>query len=98
MIALSLYWFLYFGALGLLFPFFSLYLSENAGLSATEVGTVVSMSPLVALVAPTVWGHVADHARSRIRVLAVATFGASACSALLGALHGFWPLAAGSAL
>jgi PPP family 3-phenylpropionic acid transporter len=98
LIALALYWFLYFAALGLFLPFFGLYLSETARLGATEVGTVVTMSPLVALVAPAAWGHVADAARSRVRVLAVATVGAAVSCAALAALDGFWQLAAGAAL
>jgi len=98
MLALSLYWFLYLGALGLFLPYFSLYLSESAGLGATEIGVVVTMPPLVALVAPTLWGHFADHARSRVWVLAIATIGAAASCALLGELRGFTRIAAGTAL
>ena len=97
MFALALYWFLYFAALGIFLPFFGLYLSETAGLSATEVGTVVTMSPLVALVGPAAWGHVADRSTSRVRVLTIATVGAAATCAALGALSGFWQLAAGAA-
>jgi MFS transporter, PPP family, 3-phenylpropionic acid transporter len=95
--ALSAFWFLYLGALGILFPFFSLYLSGNAGLTATEVGIVVTMSPLVALVAPTAWGQIADRSRSRVRVLASATLGTAACTAALAWLAGFWQLLLGAA-
>lgn len=95
--ALSIYWFLYLGALGILFPFFSLYLSDNAGLSATQVGAVVTMSPLLALVAPTAWGQIADRSRSRVRVLALATLGAAVFTAALVAQRGFVPLLAGAA-
>lgn len=95
--ALSLYWFLYLAALGIMFPFFSLYLSDNAGLSGTEVGVVVTMSPLVALVAPTAWGRIADRSGSPTRVLAVATLGVAVFTALLAWLDGFWLLTAGAA-
>jgi PPP family 3-phenylpropionic acid transporter len=94
--ALSLYWFLYLGAYGMLLPYFSLYLSDNAGLSGTEVGMVVTMAPLVALVAPTVWGRIADRSRSRVRVMAIATFGVALVAALFAALSGFWGLVAGA--
>jgi PPP family 3-phenylpropionic acid transporter len=94
--ALSAYWFLYLGALGILLPFFSLYLSDNAGLSGTEVGIVVTMSPLVALVAPTTWGRIADRSRSPVRVLAMATLGAALFTAVFAALSGFWTLVAGT--
>ena len=96
MFALSLYWFLYLGALGILIPFFGLYLVEGAGLSATEVGTVLATSPLVALVAPTFWGQIADRSSSRTRVLVFATLGVAASCALYGLLDGFWPLVAGN--
>ena len=95
--ALSLYWFLYLGALGVLLPFFSLYLSDNAGLNATEVGAVVTMSPLVALIAPTAWGRLADRSGSPMRVLAAATLGAAVFTAMFPWLEGFWLLAAGAA-
>ena len=95
--SLSLFWFLYLGALGVMLPFFSLYLSENAGLSGTEVGLVVAMGPAVGLVAPTVWGQAADRSRSRIRVLAVAIAGATVLTALLAVLRGFVQLALGTA-
>jgi hypothetical protein len=45
-VALSVFWLLYLGAFGILLPFFSLYLSDNAGLTGTEVGAVVTMFPL----------------------------------------------------
>jgi PPP family 3-phenylpropionic acid transporter len=96
-VALSLFWLLYLGAFGIFLPFFSLYLSDNAGLGGTQVGVVVTMSPLVALVAPTLWGRIADRSPSRVRVLGLAALGTAVLTALLGALEGFWQLAAGAA-
>jgi MFS transporter, PPP family, 3-phenylpropionic acid transporter len=95
-VALSLFWFLYLAAFGIILPFFSLYLSDNAGLSGTEVGVVVTMSPLVALAAPTLWGRMADRSPSHGRVLAFATLGAAAFTAALGVLDGFWQLTFGA--
>jgi PPP family 3-phenylpropionic acid transporter len=95
---LAAFWFLYLGSLGILYPFFSLYLSANAGLTATEVGLVVTMSPLIALLAPTAWGRSADRSPSRVRVLAWATLGAAGSTAVLARVSGFWPLLFGSAL
>ena len=45
--------FLYFAGLGVFFPFYTLYLRENAGLSGTEVGIVLATLPLVGMVAQT---------------------------------------------
>src|SRR5262249_56354724 len=58
---------------------------------------VVAMSPLVALVAPTAWGRIADHSGSPPRVLAVATLGSAVCTASFAWLDGFWLLTAGAA-
>ncbi len=93
---LSCVWFLYFGGLGILFPFFSLYLRESAGLTATEVGTVVTMSPIVALFAPTLWGRFADRTRSRVRVVGTAIAGASCATVGLSLLDGYRALLVGS--
>ena len=94
--ALSLFWFLYLGALGILLPFLALYLGDNAGLTGTETGVVVTMAPLVALVAPTLWGRIADRSRSPVRVLAVATLGVALFLAVFAMLAGFWALVAGA--
>jgi PPP family 3-phenylpropionic acid transporter len=80
---LSLYWFLLFGALGIFFPFYSLYLHENAGLTASQVGLVLAMVPLTGTVAQPLWGQIADRTGRRARLLAVLTLGAAAGYALL---------------
>ena len=35
---LTLFWFVYMGSVGIVLPYYSLYLKENAGLSGTELG------------------------------------------------------------
>lgn len=87
--SLSLFWFLYLGAQGVFFPYYSLYLKENAGLSGTEVGVVLAVIPLVEIVAQIFWGQVADRSGARSRVLAFLSFGASAGYMLLGRARGF---------
>ena len=46
-IVMSCVWFFCLGGLGIFFPYFSLYLRENAGLTGTQVGVVLTMVPLV---------------------------------------------------
>lgn len=87
--SLSLFWFLYLGAQGVFFPYYSLYLKENAGLSGTEVGVVLAVIPLVEIFAQIFWGQVADRSGARSRVLALLSFGASAGYMLLGLARGF---------
>jgi PPP family 3-phenylpropionic acid transporter len=84
-VPLTLFWFTYFGALGVFSPYFGLYLKENAALSGTELGVVLSMLPLVGIVAQPLWGQIADVTGARSRILAWL----SLCSSL-GYLALFW--------
>lgn len=87
-VLLALYWFLLLGGLGTFFPFFSLYLTQSAGLSGAQAGAVMAMLPLVGVVAQPAWGLVADRRGSRVLVLSILSFGAA-----LG--YGLLPLASG---
>lgn len=89
-IPLTLFWFTYFGSLGIFFPYFSLYLRENAGLSGTELGIILAVSPLAGMIAQPLWGQVADRTGARGRVLAFLTLGTGLGYAVLGLAEGFW--------
>ena len=75
MISLGLFWFFYFAGLGIFFPYYSLYLRENAGLTGTELGIVLAVVPLIGSTAQVVWGRLADRTGARTRVLAIVTLG-----------------------
>lgn len=70
---LSLFWFFYFAALGIFFPYFALYLRENAGLSGTQLGMVHAMFPLVGILAQPFWGQLADRSGARAQILTFLT-------------------------
>lgn len=86
---MSLVWFLCLGALGLFFPYFALYLSENLALPGTQVGMVLACLPLMGLVAQPLWGQIADRSGSRAGVLVVLALGAGAGYAALSLGSGF---------
>jgi PPP family 3-phenylpropionic acid transporter len=86
---LGLLWFFCLGGLGIHFPFFSLYLGENAGLRGAQVGLVLATLPLVGLAVQPLWGQLADRTGSRPRLLAVLAAGAAAGHAGLGFAAGF---------
>jgi PPP family 3-phenylpropionic acid transporter len=88
-IPLTLFWFVYFGSLGIFFPYFSLYLRENAGLSGTEVGLVLAISPFIGMLAQPLWGQIADRTGARGRTLAFLTLGTALGYLGLGAAEGF---------
>jgi PPP family 3-phenylpropionic acid transporter len=95
---LAAFWFVYMGSVGIFFPFFGLYLRENAGLSGLEVGTVLSVIPLVGLAAQPLWGQLADRSGARSRVLALVAGGAGLAQLLLPRAEGFPALVAATAL
>ncbi len=91
-VPLTLFWFTYFGSLGIFFPYFSLYLRENAGLSGTQLGVILAIAPLVGMVAQPLWGQVADRTGARSRALAFLALGTALGYLGLGAAQGFWPI------
>ena len=44
---LSLFWFFYFGGQGIFFPYYALYLHENAGLTGSQMGFVLGALPFM---------------------------------------------------
>ena len=82
-VLIALFWFLYFGALGIFFPFYSLYLSENAGLTSSQVGLVLACIPLTGLVTQPQWGNLADRSGARRTVLCLLTLASAAGYTLL---------------
>ena len=96
--AISLVWFFCLGGFGVFFPFFSMYLYENAGLTGTQLGAVLAVLPAVGIAAQPLWGHVADRTGLRARVLVLLSLGAAACYAALGAAQGFVAILLATAL
>jgi PPP family 3-phenylpropionic acid transporter len=92
------FWFLHFAGMGLIFPYTSLYLKENGGLSATQVGIVLAVQPLVGLLAQPGWGQISDLTGGRSRVLTLLAFGSACALAFFGQLRGFPALVCGMAL
>ncbi|MCP4602932.1 MAG: MFS transporter, partial [Proteobacteria bacterium] len=75
-VQLSIYWFLVMGALGVIFPYFTLFLKENVGLSGSQVGMVSATMPLVGIFAQPFWGQVGDRSGARTRLLSFLAIGA----------------------
>jgi PPP family 3-phenylpropionic acid transporter len=70
----ALYWqlagfyFFYFAYLGAFAPYFSLYLDE-LGFSASAIGVLLALPQLMRIVAPHLWGYLADVSAQRVRWL-----------------------------
>ncbi|MDI6750447.1 MAG: MFS transporter [Rhodocyclaceae bacterium] len=72
---LAVWYLFYFAFVGAFAPYFTLYL-QDAGLSASEIGVLMSVPQVMRLVAPNLWGWLADHLGVRAAVVKFAAFGA----------------------
>lgn len=64
------FYFFYFAYLGTFAPFFSLYL-ESIRLTPFEIGVLMSLPQVTRIIAPHLWGWLADHTGRRLRVVRV---------------------------
>ncbi|OGA49187.1 MAG: MFS transporter [Betaproteobacteria bacterium RIFCSPLOWO2_12_FULL_62_13] len=72
------FYFFYFAYLGAFAPFFSLYL-KAVNLSAVEIGVLMSLPQLTRIVAPYLWGWLADRSTRRLRVVRLTGVAGSIC-------------------
>lgn len=87
----------YFGLLGVLLPYLSLYLLD-IGITPYQIGVIMAMTPLVKTVAPGLWGWAADRRGSRRALMRLACVGALLCFSLLLTVRDFLAIAAVMAL
>jgi PPP family 3-phenylpropionic acid transporter len=74
---LALVWFFLLGGFGMFFPFFAMYLREDAGLTGTQVGLVIATMSLVGIVAQPLWGQLSDITGRRTLVLSMLGVGSA---------------------
>ncbi len=82
---LSAFYFFYFAYLGAFAPFFALYLS-SVGMSAVEIGVLMALPQLSRILAPHLWGWLADRSGRRIGI--VRASGVAGTVAFLGVFAG----------
>jgi PPP family 3-phenylpropionic acid transporter len=75
---LSAYYFFYFAFIGAFAPYFSLYL-KALGFAAAEIAILISLMQVMRIVAPTLWGWLADRLGTRLLIVR-----ASAAASLAG--------------
>ncbi len=69
---LSGFYAFYFASLGVLVPYWSLYL-KSLGYSSLTIGTLIAILPATKLVAPYIWGWLADHTRRSMLIIRIAS-------------------------
>ena len=85
----ALFFFAYYGYVGVFSPYASLYFAGR-GVSAVQIGVLMSLLQVMRIFGPNLWGWVADHTGQRVRVLQVTSL--AAALAFCGMFYGqtFW--------
>ncbi len=72
------FYFFYFAYLGAFAPYFALYL-DALGYSAAAIGVLMALPQMMRIVAPHLWGYLADRSARRVRVACFAGLAGSVC-------------------
>ncbi len=71
------FFFAYYGFIGIFSPYASLFFAER-GMTAPQIGVLMSIMQVMRIFGPNLWGWVADHTRQRVAVLRL-----TACAATI---------------
>ena len=88
---LSLFYFCYFASLGALVPFWSLYL-DHLQFTSLEIGQLIATLAISKIVAPYIWGWVADQTGFHIRIVQITSLLSVLCFMPLLWFDGFWTM------
>jgi PPP family 3-phenylpropionic acid transporter len=87
---LSGFYFFYFATVGVFLPYWGLYL-KGSGFNPVEIGELSAMLSGTRIIAPILWGWIADHTGKNLRIIRIATFLTAAFFAGFLFVHGyFW--------
>ena len=84
----ALFFFAYYGYVGVFSPYASLYFVEK-GMSASQIGALMSLMQVMRIFGPNLWGWVADRHRNRVTVLRLTAAAAAATFVGIFVGHGF---------
>ncbi|EKF74850.1 hypothetical protein A11A3_06445 [Alcanivorax hongdengensis A-11-3] len=90
---LSGFYFFYFGLLGTLVPYWSLYL-RDLGFNPAAIGTLMAIPQLTKIGAPNLWGWLADRSGQRLRIIRLGNFTAALVFLPVFWIDAFWSMAA----
>lgn len=94
---LSAWYFFYFAFIGAFAPYFTLYL-QSLNLTAWDIGVLMSLMQVMRMLAPNLWGALADHLGRRTAVVRIAAILSAAGSLIFFFVHDFWGLFLGMAI
>ncbi len=70
---LSSFYFFYFASVGVLVPYWSVYL-KSVGFTPVQIGELIAITMATKVFAPYLWGWIADHTGRRLSIIRWATF------------------------
>lgn len=88
----SFFYFFYFSVLGILIPYWGLYL-RSLNLASHEIGELLAILAGSKIIAPYLWGWLADKTGKRIRLVQLGSFMAALCFMLGYNTEGYWSIA-----
>lgn len=77
---LSGFYFFYFASLGALLPYWGPYL-KSLGFSSLQIGLLMSVVMATKIIAPNIWGWIADHTGKRMSIVRLASLLSAICFA-----------------
>ena len=83
------FYFFYYAFIGMFAPYWSLYL-KSLRFNAVEIGMLMSAQPVMRMLAPNLWGWLADHTGKRRLVVQVAALLSALFYLGVFAFKGFW--------
>ncbi len=89
---LSSFYFFYFASLGALLPFWGLYL-QDLGYTPLAIGQLMAIIMATKIVAPNVWGWIADHTGRRMPIVRLSSLFSVLVFVGVFWAEGFWQLA-----
>jgi len=88
---LSQFYFFYFASLGALVPFWSVYL-DDLGFSSLQIGQLMATLALSKVIAPYLWGWIADRSGYHVRIVQITSVLSLLCFLPLLRFDDFWSL------
>jgi len=89
---LSGFYLFYFASLGAFLPYWGLYLKDR-GFASAQIGELMAVVMAMKVVAPNLWGWLADHSGQRLPIVRVTAMAAATVFATITLDPGFWWLA-----
>ena len=85
------FYFLYFASLGAFLPYWSLYL-QHTGFSPIQIGELTAVLLATKIIAPNVWGWIADHTGKRVWIIRIAAFIGMLIFSIVIVVKNYWPV------